>query len=215
MRALRLLVIACAACPPSTQEVDAPASSLDLVLSVVDTTATPSDGKVAVLAQFSKDGPTADLGAAAKVTCNGVALTFGGVGYEGRVPLVPPGGSYGFVHLRAGTSTTATVIAPPRPVVLSPGAGSAVTRTRSLTIHYQAGAGSSVRATASAGMTAVGGSDQPDSGSYTGLDVTSLRAGAGTVGIVRDLPATLSGTGFRSAEVTFTVASEDVAVSWN
>ncbi len=215
MRSLVPLLALLAACPPSTQEVDQPAASLDVILSVIDTTANPFDGKVAVVAQFSFNGDSVDLGGNATVACNGVPLTFSGIGYEGRVPLLAAGASYTFVHLRGGKSTSATVIAPPRPVLLSPMAGATVTRSSSLTLTYQAGSGSSVRASASDGTTAVGGDDEPDTGSYTGLNVTSLRAGAGTIGLTRDLPGTLQPTGFRSAHTELTTGSIDVAVIWN
>jgi hypothetical protein len=213
MRALPLALLL-AACPPSQQEVDEPAANLDLSLAVVDTDPTPADGMVAVIAQFELSGEVVDLDGAATVTCNGVALENSGIGFEGRVPLLAAGGSYTFVHTRRGTATTVTVSAPPRPVVVTPAAGAHVTRTKSLSVTYQPGSGSGVRASAGDDTTGVLGSNQPDTGTYTGLDVTSLHPGAGTVGIIRDVATTPAGTGFKSARSTVSVASVDVPVTW-
>src|SRR5262249_58666985 len=73
MRTLRLLVLLLAACPPSTQEVDVPASSLDLDLIVADTAAAPSDGKVPIVAQLSYNGDSAELGGGATPASHGAA----------------------------------------------------------------------------------------------------------------------------------------------
>jgi hypothetical protein len=211
MRALRLVLLVLAACPPSVDETDRPAAMLTAALVVLDTSAAPSDGKVAVIAELAYNGTVVDAGGNATVSCNGVPLGFGGIGYEGRVPLAA---SYAFVHTRAGVTSTALVTAAARPVVTAPASGDLVTRTSSLTVRYQAGAGARVRATASDGATAVAGSDQPDTGTYTGVDTSGLRPGAGTVGVTRDIEAVLTGTGFASARSTVTTSSVDVPVTW-
>jgi hypothetical protein len=214
MRALPLSLLLFTACPPATLEIDEPASSLDLSLSVIDTAASPADGKVGIVVQISKGGEVADLGSNAAVGCNGVPLSFGGIGYEARVPLVAAGGKYTITHTRTGVTTSVSATAPPRPVVLTPTAGSMISRASKLTLTYQAAAGTSVRAAASDGMTSVGGPDEDDSGTYTGLDVSALRAGPGTITLTRDQNVNVEGAGFRTATSTFTISSIDVAVTW-
>lgn len=51
--------------------VDLPASDLDAKITVADTEATPSDGKVLIAVQFFSNGTYVELASNATVTCNG------------------------------------------------------------------------------------------------------------------------------------------------
>jgi hypothetical protein len=207
------ILTSCRGCnPPAT--VDTPASNLDLKVTVIDTTATPSDGKAPVVAQFLLNGAVVQFGANAQVTCNGVALTFNGVGNTGRVPMVTPGGTYSVVYSRGGTSTTLNITVPSRPVIVSPAANSTVTRSSSLTITYVADGGSAVRGSAGDGSTGLGGNHELDNGNYTGFNVSSLKAGPGSLGLTREFQNAVGGTGFKSAQVAYSVGSE-IKVTWN
>jgi hypothetical protein len=209
------LLLTLPSCHPP-EVVDLPASALDVTISVIDGTPTPTDGKVIVAAQFSSAGKVVQLGSAATVTCNGVPLVWNGLlgAHAQRVPLVAVGGAYTVSHVRAGVTTTTTLVVPARPVILSPATGATVTRSASLTITYAPGSGTNIRGSAGDGATGLSGNQQPDNGTYTGLDVTSLKVGAGTVGLTRELTATLTGSGYHSAKTSYTTGAADTPVSW-
>lgn len=206
-------MVAFSACqPPAT--VDEPASALAVKLTVIDTEATPSDGKVPVVMQFFSGGKYVKLAGSAAVTCNGVTLTDHGIGFAERVPIQPPGGVYTFQHSRGGVNTTVSIMAPPRPVITSPTAGATVARTNNLTISYVAGSGSGIRGSAGDASTGKSGNVQPDNGAYTGLDVSTFQAGAGRVGITREFENIHSGgSGFASVESKYSSGS-DINVTW-
>jgi len=208
---LALVLGSCDCNPPAT--VDAAASSLDVTIGVLDTTQNSSDGKVPVVVQFLLNGALVQFGSNAQVTCNGVTLAFNGLGNAGRVPMVPPGGTYTVSYIHGGT-TTAAVVAPARPVITSPAANSTVTRTNNLTISYVADGGVGVRPSAGDGSTGMSGSQQPDNGTATGLNVTSLHPGAGSVGLVREIKGPIGGTGFKSATSDYSVGIDE-KVTWN
>src|SRR5215510_2143483 len=87
------IVMACAlatGCPPP-QVVDAPASGLAISSTVLDLSP-PGDGKVAVVVQFFQAGKFVQLADSNTVTCNGVMLSWNGLGYAERVPVVAAGG---------------------------------------------------------------------------------------------------------------------------
>ncbi len=206
------MVIFIACQPPAT--VDEPASALAVKLTVIDTDATPSDGKVPVVMQFFFDGKYVKLAGNASVSCNGVTLTDHGIGFAERVPILPPGGAYTFQHSRGGVNTTVSIAVPPRPVITSPTAGASVARTSNLTINYVAGGGSGIRGSAGDASTGKSGAVQPDNGTYTGLDVSTFQVGAGRVGITREFENTHSGgSGFSSVESKYSSGSS-VNVNW-
>src|SRR5262249_40381220 len=128
---------------------------------------------------------------------------------------VAPGGMYTVAHTRGGFATSVGFIAPARPVILAPTTGATIARSKNVTITYVSGSGSAVRATAGDGQSAGGGVDQPDDGSYDGFDVTSLRAGPGTVSLIRDSDASFPTSGFHAARAHFSVSSVEVPVTWN
>jgi hypothetical protein len=193
--------------------VDLPASDLDVKIAVLDTSQTPSDGKVPIVVQFVNAGRFVQLASNAAVTCNGVAMSFNGLGYAARVPLVAVGGTYQCAHARNGQTTSASVTVPPRPVFVSPTQNASVARSTSLTITYVADSGTGMRASAGDGTTGLSGNVQPDNGTYTGFDVSTLKAGPGSIGLTRELKFTPSGTGFKSAEVTYS-SGADINVTW-
>jgi hypothetical protein len=209
------LLAALPACHPPAI-VDLPASGLDVTITVLDVTPTPSDGKVIVAAQFFSGGKVVQLGSAAAVTCNGIALLWNGLlsAHAERVPLVAVGGTYTVRHVRAAVTATATLVVPPRPVISLPLAGATVTRSANVMVTYVPASSAGVRASASDGSTASGGNVEPDNGNYTGLNASSLKAGPGTIGLTREITGTLTGTGFNSAKTSYTVGSLDIPVSW-
>lgn len=208
---LAALMLSCN--PPAT--VDQAAANLDVKLTVIDTGPSSSDGKVAVVAQFFLNGPMVQFGSNVTVTCNGVPLTYNGLGYAERVPVASTGGTYTLVYTRNGSPTSMSLAVPVRPVVLTPTAGATVTRSNNLTITYTADGGAGIRASAGDGSTGLGGNTQPDNGTFTGFNVTALHAGAGTLGVSRDLTHSLTGTGFKSAQTSLSISSPDVKVTWN
>lgn len=208
-----LFLTGCQGCNPAPT-VDEAASNLDVKATVLDTTQNSSDGKVPVVAQFFLNGKMVQFGGSATVTCNGVNLTFNGLGYAERVPMVAQGGSYKIVYTRGGSSTTLTATVPQRPVVISPAANSTVTRSPSLTITYVSDGGSGMRGSAGDGSTGIGGNVQPDNGTYSGFNVSSLKAGAGTLGMTREITSTPGGTGFKSAQVSYSTGIDN-KVTWN
>jgi hypothetical protein len=198
-------------CDPET--VDAPASQLEVRATVLDVEDAPSDGKVPVLVQFFKDGKFVKLAGTHRVTTNGVVLSYNGIAYAERVPMVATGGTYTVVHERGGVPTQVAITVPPRPIVTSPTAGQTVQRSNNLTIGYVGGNGTGVRPSASDGSTGISAASQPDTGTAT-IDVSALRAGPGTVGLVRDIVASPGGTGFAAARTTYTIGSLDTNVTW-
>lgn len=206
-------VVVLAACqPPAT--VDKPASELGVKVNVIDTEASPSDGKVAVVMQFFDAGKFVKLGSNATVTCNGVTLVDHGLGPAERVPLQPVGGTYVFQHSRNGVNATVSVTAPARPVFQPPTVtGATLPRTSNLVIHYVPGGGTSVRGSASDGTNSKN-NNQPDDGTHEGMDVSAFNAGPGTLGIVRKLDNNHSGGGgFASAESEYSVGSR-INITW-
>lgn len=201
-----------AACNPPPV-VDVPASNLDVNISIINTEASPSDGKIPIIVQFFLNGTYVQLASNATVTCNGVTPTFGGLGYADRVPLVPVGGTYNCTHTRNGIITNVSVAVPLRPVFISPTQGATVARSSNLTITYVAGSSSGVRGSAGDGSTGLGGNLETDNGTYTGFNVSSLKAGPGSIGLTREFTFTPSGTGFKSVKISYSSGS-DIKITW-
>lgn len=198
--------------PPAT--VDLAASDLDVKITVIDTDKNPSDHKVPIVMQFFTNGKFVQLASNATVTCNGVALSWNGLGYAQRVPIVATGGAYSCRHQRNNVTATANATVPARPVITSPTPGATVTRSNSLTIAYQPDGGTGVRGGAGDGSTGLSGNVQADNGFFTGFDVSTLKAGPGTVSITREFTFTPPSGGFKSVEVKYSAGS-DVNVTWN
>lgn len=216
MTSLRITLIGClvlglAACKPAAV-ADAAASELAIKPAIIDLEPAPSDGKVPVVVQFFEGSTFVQLGTTSSVTCNGVALTWNGLGYAERVPIVPAGGSFTIAHVRGGVTTQLTVDVPARPVVMSPASGASLPRT-SVELHYVAATSAGIRPGASDGATSVSGTEQPDTGTAR-LDVNTLHAGAGTLDLSRRVTSAPSGTGFASAATTYTISSAPTAVIW-
>ena len=210
---LAFLVVFNGSCPPPAV-VDEPASNLTATVTVVDVDETPSDGKVPIVIQFFKAGKYVQLASGATVTCNGVNLPLGGLGYAERVPIVAPGGSYNCLHSRAAVNSPINITVPARPVITAPAAGSTVTRSNNLTINYAADGGSGIRGGGGTSSTSQGHDLQNDTGTYTGLDVSGLGAGPGTVYITREFTSNIPGTGFISVELKYS-SSKSINVTWN
>lgn len=207
-------------CNPSSCNPVTPTNTLPSALDVkIDLTDEPtsSDGKNLVVMQFLSGGHAVQFTAGETVACNGMALAYNGLvlGYAGRVPIQPVGGAYAFVYIRAAVNTTISLPVPSRPVFTSPTNGATVTRSNNLTIHYVAGAGTGVDAGASDGSTGIQRNIfEADNGTYTGLDVSALHAGAGSIDLTRKFEATPAGTGFHSAQTMYRSVG-NANVTWN
>lgn len=213
---LALLLLFNGSCPPPAV-VDEPASNLTVKITVIDIDPTPADSEVAMIVQFFSGGRYVQLASNATVSCNGVNLPLGGLGYSERVPLVAPGGMYRFVHSRNGVNTQVNVTVPPRPVVTSPTAGATVPISNNMTITYVADGGTGMSAGAGDGSTGIssGSAVPPDNGTFTGFNVSALHPGPGSVSITREFVFSVPGTGFSAAEVTYRCTSASVNVTWS
>jgi hypothetical protein len=198
-------------CNCKPEVVDEPASNLEAKASFIDTDETPSDGKQPVVVQFFKGGKFVQLSGNAAIACNGVPLTWNGLGYAERVPLVPPGGTYTITHARAAVTTTMNVTVPPRPTITTPASGANATRSAAFEIVYPPGGGTSVRPGAHGPAGGLTGASQPDDGTAT-VDASGTGAGAGTVSLVRDLEGAVGGTGFSAARFTYATGKSQPVV---
>jgi hypothetical protein len=211
---LSAYIAGCSGCQ-SPPIIDAPASNVDVKISVLDVAEVPSDGKVIVVMQFFQNGKVVQMGSNVALSCNGVALTWNGlvVGHAERIPLQPVGGTYACRFSRGGVNTDANVTVPPRPVFAAPTiAGATLARSSSFTIHYVAGTGTSVRGDASDATNSKNNS-QPDDGTHDGLDVSGFSPGPGTLSITRTLEGTLTGTGFLSARTQYDT-NKQINITW-
>lgn len=215
MRSLSLVLAASlfAACQ-STGNVNAPASDLAVVVSVIDEP-NPSDGKHICVMQVKKAGAIVNsLGGGAAITCNGVPMPFNSlvVGFAERIPVQPVGGTYTFTYSSNGVDTSIPLTVPPRPQITAPPAGSSVARSASFSVAYS-GSGGEVKVTARDAAASAENGFQPATGTYTGLDTSGFVAGPGTLRITRKIENTLSGTGFQSAESNYETSSR-INVIW-
>jgi hypothetical protein len=211
---LGMCVAGCSGCQAPTT-VDAPASAVNVKISVLDIAETPSDGKVIVVMQFLQSGTVVEMASNITLSCNGTSLPWNGLlgGHAERVPIQPVGGTYSCVFSRGGVNTTANVPVPPRPVFAPPTvAGALLGRTNSFTIHYVAGSGTSVRGNASDATNSKNDS-QPDDGTHDGLDVSGFAAGPGMLSITRTLEGILTGTGFLSATTHYDT-NKQIVITW-
>ena len=185
--------------------------ALEVKITIVDSDVT-ADGKLPLVVQFTESGTLVELAGGATAACNGVQLSWNGLGYAARVPQVAAGDQYEVSHLREGVSTTVVVTAPPRPVITSPVAQELVPRSAALPISFVAAGAPRVRVLATAPNGMVRGEPQADSGLIP-LDARSLSAGAGTLTLTRELEGKLSGTGFHAATFAYSV-DRQVPVVW-
>ena len=192
--------------------VDVPASQLTIEPTIDDEDSAPADGKVPVVVQFFEGNEFVKF-SSATLTINGVVVPYGSMGYAARVPIVAAGNSMTFTYIRAGTTTQFNYRVPPRPTVTSPTTNQVVARSANLVITYVSANGQAVRPLASDTSLGATGVDQTDTG-MAFIDVTGLRSGAGTVGVVRRYVTTPPGSGFQSAAVTYAIASVPTPVSW-
>ncbi len=198
-----------------TQTVDPPASALTVTITVIDTEEHPGDGKVPIVVQFFSGGSFVQLASTTTVSCNSVGMAWNGLGYAARVPLASPGGSYTCYHARSGVNSAATVVVPARPVIVSPANGASVMRSSTMTITYTADGGTGIRAVASDGTTAQGGTHEPeaDNGTFTDLNTSAMLNGPGTIGLVRELSMPISSTPFQSVTAKYSAGAE-ISVTW-
>lgn len=212
--ALCVSLAGCSGCqPPST--VDAPASALEVKVSVLDIAEVPSDGKVIVVMQFFQGGSVVELASSITLRCNGIPLPWNGLvaGHAERIPIQPVGGTYTCTFTRGLTTNTVAVTVPARPVFSAPTvAGATLARSGSFTIRYVPGTGTSVRGSASDASNSANNS-QPDDGTHDGLDVSAFSAGPGTLSITRTLEWAVTGTGFGAASVKYDT-NKQIAITW-
>ncbi len=199
----------CRCTPPPT--VDEPAANLEVKAGYIDVDESPSDGKQPVIVQLFRGGTFVQLSGATAIDCNGVPLTWNGIGYAERVPLVPPGGTYTISYVRSAMITRMSVTVPPRPVITTPATGATVTRSATFQIIYPPGGGTSVRPGVAGPVTSRSGEAQPDDGTAT-IDASDVGTGAGSVSLVRDIEGTVSGTGFAAARFIYSTGKRQPVV---
>lgn len=211
------LCFALAACSsPWVTPADTSAANLDAVVSVVDMPAS-SGGTNLVMWQFTYQGKPVRFASGETVTCNGVPLVLNELvsAYAGRVTRVPEGGTYQFTYTRNGVTTSLSLTVPPRVVFTYPTSGATVSRSNNLTVTYVPGNGTGVDAGASDTSSAVRRNVfESDNGTYTGLDVTSLGPGTGTIFLTRRFDTTIPSNGFHSARQLYDSMSE-ISITWN
>jgi len=211
---LGMCIAGCSGCQAPTT-VDAPASTVEVKISVLDIAEVPSDGKVIVVMQFFQNGNIVQMSSNIALSCNGTPLSWNGLlgGHAERVPIQPVGGTYACRFSRGGVITTANVTVPPRPVFSLPTvSGALLSRTSSFTIHYVPGSGTSVRGNASDATNSKNDS-QADDGTHDGLDVSGFAAGPGMLSITRTLEGVLTGTGFLSATNHYET-NKQITITW-
>lgn len=195
------------------KSVDAPAGQLSIEPSIVDSDAAPADGKVPVVVQFFQQNEPVKL-ASGTVSVNGVTLPWGTAGYTARVPIVPPGSSLVFAYTHAGTTVQFPYQVPPRPTVVMPMVNDTVVRTLNLMITYVSSNSFGVRPIATdASGTGVAGGLQSDTG-MAFIDVSGMRPGQGSVGVLRHVVTTPPDNMFESATVTYDITSLPTPVIW-
>jgi hypothetical protein len=155
--------------------------------------------------------------------CNGVTIKgqpsdILGYHYEGSVPRVGVGGVYECVYSHAGARAVVRVPVQPGPTVISPKAGATLTRTGTLTITYEPGAGAGVSGEINQSQGLLGGvystySGQPDTGTYTMPVSSGLKPGPGWIVLYRSWVIAPSGTGLKSVKV-IDYSDTGIQVQW-
>lgn len=220
MTALRIAMImvlgAWAGCLDSNfgvNAVDLPANQLSIEPTIDDPDAAPADGMIPVTVQFFHANDYVKL-ASASISANGVTLPFGATGYATRIPIVPSGGNIVFAYTRAGITTQFPYRVPQRPTITAPTANDPLLRAANLMINYVSSpSGSTVHPVASDASAGITGGEQSETGTAF-LDVSGLRPGPGSVGIVRRIVTTPPNSGFASAAVTYSITSLPTPVVW-
>jgi hypothetical protein len=214
--------------------VDVAASKLDLTASIYDrnplTTIFEQPDAWRCEVKFFMGDRLVRLASNAKVTCNGVPLSWSGLPdyqYSVEVPGVldlPPGTTVAIVHSRKGVDTQANVTVPQHLVITSPAEGAKISRDISFTINYEIKPGDDI----AYGVTPwacwwtpghplpalpIWGSEQPDNGVAV-MSAKGFGTGPGFINIARRYTMTPSASGFSSERTTFTRYSGDVNVTW-
>lgn len=194
-------------CEPA-ETVDALAADLEVTASFIDVDEGAADDKLPVVVQFFQRGAFVQLAGGTAIDCDGVALTWNGLGYAERVPRVAAGGAYVVSHQRDGELARMTVPALPRPVITSPAQGATATRSATFAIAYPSGGGvARVRPAVSGPAGSQAGEEQPDTGTAI-VDASAVGAGDGTVTLTRMVEGSVDGTGFAGAKFVYTIDKE-------
>jgi hypothetical protein len=195
----------------TAQSSVATADLLEIEATFTDLEAT-SDGKQPVAVQFFESGQLVDLRNGATIRCNGVELAQIGVGFAGRVPLLPSGEAYQITHDLHGEVATLKVPVPPRPQITSPARGAQLPRSAAQAVTFAAVTGSMIRLSASGPAGTSNGTWQADRGSAT-VDASALGAGTGTLSLTRQTTGTASDTGFAKARYSYSIETS-LTVAW-
>lgn len=198
-----------AAGPPSGS-----ASGPDMKVTITDVSPA-KDGDAQISVQVTQNGNAAQLPSGATLSCDKVGLSYASGSYTTRVREVAAGGNYTFTYIAGGKTSHFTVQAALLPVFIQPMPGSSVARGSNLTVVYVAGTGSGVAVAASQGSNKVGGSSyEQDDGMYTGLNVSSLGKGAGTMTMTRRQESDVSLSGFHNVHSVYYI-TVTMAVTWS
>jgi hypothetical protein len=170
------------------------------------------DGKQPVTVQFFENGKLVQLRNGATIRCNGVELATIALGFGGRVPQEPSGGSYKITHELDGEIATFAIPVPARPTISSPASGAQLPRSAAQMVTFPAVSGSMIRLNASGTAGTSNGTWIADSGSAT-VDVTALGAGTGTLSLMRQMEGAVANTGFAKARFTYAI-EKSLTVVW-
>lgn len=201
-------------CTPSVYH--GPASSLDVLITIMDLDEDPGDGSVPIAVQFLYTGNPVQIDKGISITCNGIAMpwrpTFNC--YLERIPRQAAKDVYEFVYTDRGIKSTVRATVPERPRFSTPtAAGATLPRSSQFTIRYAAGGGTSLIGRASDATKSVS-SSQIDDGTHDGLDVSGFAAGPGKLSITRTLEWTVPAIGFQSATITYDT-NTTIAIIWS
>ncbi len=185
-------------------------------MKVTITDASPAkDGDAQGSVQVTQNGNVAHLPSGATLSCDKVALNYANASYAVCVREVAAGSNYTFAYSANGKASHFNVQAALLPVFIQPMPGSSVARASNVSVVYVAGTGSGVTVAASQGSNTVGGkSYEQDSGVFTGLNVSSLGKGAGTMTMTRRQESDVSLSGFHNVHSVYYITVA-MAVTWS
>lgn len=193
---------------------DTSAGALDLELSIVETI---NDGRAVIAVSFDFEGENASFDARGDVVCNGEPIDDVFVAnqvYTKNIEAPGPSGAYTCIYREGSADEGTVVVAVDRPVVQYPTAGALVSLNEDLVVLYDAGTGAAVSGEAWRETSRESGApqSQPDDGSYS-FGPLGVGVGEGGIELVREVETTLTGTDFKSVQLSADFATA-IDVTW-
>jgi hypothetical protein len=173
-----------------------------------------ADGKQAVAVQFFEDGELVELTGGPTIRCNGVELARTGLGYVGRVALLPSGGTYVIEHSLRDEKAEMRVLVPPRPEITSPTSGAQLVRTAAQDIQFTPLLSIGV-VNVMATAEGPGGNAQSAWQSDNGLvkvDTREVGVGPGAISVTREHQGQVTGSQFAGASFTYSIEKKQPVV---